>query len=98
MTPRSFSSSVSVAVAAANGLSATPATLSPALRAALMALSTACCDAVTTCTFEPRRTPDIPIGSRTPLCPSTRNSCGTTSTTTRPDRKRERARGVEHGG
>src|SRR6516165_8285545 len=33
---------------------------------------------VTMCTLASSRTPDMPIGSRMPSCPSTMNSCGST--------------------
>src|SRR5688572_5709927 len=73
-TPRSFSSSDSTARAEASGCRIRSCTSSPQRRTHLMMFCAADTAPVTMCTFTSRRTPDMPIGSRTSSWPSMMNS------------------------
>src|ERR1700722_10328927 len=77
-TPSSFSSSVNTAKLEANCSSTTSSTSRPQRWMHFSMFCAALSAPVTMCTFASRRTPDIPIGSRMPSCPSTMNSCGNT--------------------
>src|SRR5262245_18626908 len=73
-TPRSFSSSDSTARDEASGCRIRSLTSRPQRRTHLMMFCAADTAPVTMCTFTSRRTPDMPIGSRTSSCPSMMNS------------------------
>ncbi len=73
-TPRSFSSSSRTARAEASGCRIRSLTSRPQRRTHLMMFCAAATAPVTMCTFTSRRTPDMPIGSRTSSWPSTMNS------------------------
>ncbi len=77
-TPSSFSSSVSTAWLEASCSSTTSSTARPQRCTHLMMFCAALSAPVTMCTFASRRTPDMPIGSRMPSCPSMMYSCGST--------------------
>src|SRR5215472_2024173 len=77
-TPSSFSSSVSTAKLEASCSSTTSSTASPQRWMHFSMFCAAESAPVTMCTLASSRTPDMPIGSRMPSCPSTRNSCGST--------------------
>ena len=77
-TPSSFSSSVSTAKLDASCSSTTSSTSRPQRWMHFSMFCAALSAPVTMCTFASRRTPDMPIGSRMPSCPSIRNSCGST--------------------
>jgi hypothetical protein len=73
-TPRSFSSSESTAREEASGCRIRSFTSRPQRRTHLTMFCAADTAPVTMCTFTSRRTPDMPIGSRTSSCPSMMNS------------------------
>ena len=77
-TPRSFSSSVRVAWLEASCSSTMSSTARPQRWMHFSMFWAALSAPVTMCTLASRRTPDMPIGARTPSCPSMMNSCGST--------------------
>src|SRR5712672_305252 len=77
-TPSSFSSSVRTAKLEASCSRTTSSTTSPQRWMHFSMFCAALSAPVTMCTLASRRTPDMPIGSRMPSWPSTRNSCGST--------------------
>ena len=77
-TPKSFSSSDSTARDEASGCRIKSFTSMPQRRTHLMMFWAADTAPVTICTFTSRRTPDMPIGSRTSSWPSMMNSCRST--------------------
>src|SRR5262252_3130950 len=77
-TPRSFSSSVRHAKLLANCSSTMSSTSSPQRWMHFSMFCAALSAPVTMCTLASRRTPDMPMGSRMPSCPSMMNSCGST--------------------
>src|SRR5580698_7264561 len=77
-TPSSFSSSVSTAKLEASCSSTMSSTSSPQRWMHFSMFCAAESAPVTMCTLASSRTPDMPIGSRMPSWPSTRNSCGST--------------------
>src|SRR5256884_1430219 len=77
-TPSSFSSSVRTAKLEASCSSTTSSTSSPQRWMHFSMFCAALSAPVTMCTLASSRTPDMPIGSRMPSWPSTRNSCGST--------------------
>src|SRR5687768_126856 len=76
--PSSFSSSVRTANEDASCSSTMSSTSRPQRCTHLTMFWAALSAPVTMCTRASRRTPDMPIGSRMPSCPSMMNSCGRT--------------------
>src|SRR5690349_20443223 len=77
-TPRSFSSSVRHAKLEASCSSTMSSTSRPQRWMHFSMFCAALSAPVTMCTLASRRTPDMPMGSRMPSCPSMMNSCGST--------------------
>ena len=75
-TPRSFSSSISTAWLEASCSSTMSSTSRPQRCTHLTMFWEALAAPVTMCTWDTRRTPDMPTGSRIPSWSSTTNSCG----------------------